>query len=505
MRSDEVKQKLTKLYCQPEDYFEDLCQSLFIARKPHTLLKNVDECLAKAHIEQLTQLGFICNDGCEETGLTLVPVTAAQKIPDICPACDRQTGCGEMCQHCGVVKEKYLKHKKFDDQLASQIQSAESSQKQMDMRYAERSSKKKKLAASKRENAKTGKKKVDLASTVDENGADQRTLDRPAVTVINVGKSNLPIYATTVVVITAIVFGGYLITHEVNRRQISDENSMVVEASGAAQVVENTDVEDQTLVEQQDAFQVEAMRKHERRILSQRLEQLVEDDLPYSAAVLTDNQKNESDRLFGGQELIKHKGVTEDTGKQMLSMRMMVEELDSSVDKVEALLNQSTVQKHLEFHDEAVKSYEEATVLLMGIESADQQVLAELAFADYHMEHDDLAVAANRYQLAKKHADDLVEPNLRDLAFGFIALSEADRGLVKNAELTVEHIELEKTLTSVLQQVDMLIFQKKQPAELGLLVEESKSGSGDQVIDDLMKMTEHNQKLFQSTNEMLNR
>ena len=143
IRSDEVKKKLTKLYSQPEDYFEDLCQSLFIARKPHTLLKNVDEDVAKAHIERLTKLGFICSGGCEETELTLVPVTAAQKISDVCPACDRPTDCGEMCQHCGVVIEKYLTHKKFDDQLASQIKAAESSQKRMDTLYEERSSKKK--------------------------------------------------------------------------------------------------------------------------------------------------------------------------------------------------------------------------------------------------------------------------------------------------------------------------------------------------------------------------
>ena len=78
MTSEEVQQKLAKLYSKPEQHFEKLCQSLFIMQQPFVLLKDIEQEIANKHEKRLTSLGFICSFG--DDGLSLVPTAAPENL-----------------------------------------------------------------------------------------------------------------------------------------------------------------------------------------------------------------------------------------------------------------------------------------------------------------------------------------------------------------------------------------------------------------------------------------
>ena len=137
MTSEEVKQKLAKLYNVPEEHFDGLCRSLLIMHEPYVLLKEIDQATADAHVKRLSKIGFTCSVAEEMGGLSLAPVAEAKAEEIICPACDQKTDNSEICDHCGVIMEKFLKQKNFDEQFQMEMNATANSQEKMREIHAE--------------------------------------------------------------------------------------------------------------------------------------------------------------------------------------------------------------------------------------------------------------------------------------------------------------------------------------------------------------------------------
>ena len=107
MTSDEVKQKLAKLYFLPEENFEGVYASLVLLKQPYIILNKMDQSDADGHVRRLKKLGFECCTGDE--GLSLAPVSKNRAAEIICPACQLPSSGNEICEQCGVILHKYLK------------------------------------------------------------------------------------------------------------------------------------------------------------------------------------------------------------------------------------------------------------------------------------------------------------------------------------------------------------------------------------------------------------
>ena len=173
---EDLTQKLSELYRQPGHHFDDLCQQLFVTKQPFTLLSNLDAHVATANIEALTKIGLVCKGDAEEFGLSLVPIVETEDNPDICPACEKESGGGEVCQHCEICIAKFVAKKKFDENMSNQIRAAESSHRKVEQLEQHREEKRREFDAAKRAKAKAAKNAKNKArsSTPTQGTADAR-------------------------------------------------------------------------------------------------------------------------------------------------------------------------------------------------------------------------------------------------------------------------------------------------------------------------------------------
>ena len=223
MTSAEVKQNLASLYKVSEEHFDELCHSLFELKKPHVLLKKIDQSVAETHIKRLTDLGFECSTA--SVGLTLVPVTESKATDIDCPACDMPSGDGEICQNCGVIIEKYAAQKKFDDQFQAQIKSTSNSNQRMKEIHAERIENEKASAEAKK-NAKREKqdKRKNADGISSDSPANDTGSDGEIPRVVSNEKTSFKVYAAVASFLVALVGGGYILYGIVNSKTLKDED-----------------------------------------------------------------------------------------------------------------------------------------------------------------------------------------------------------------------------------------------------------------------------------------
>ena len=260
---------------------------------------------------------------------------------------------------------------------------------------------------------------------------------------------------------------------------------------------------DPVLKELEDPFARQVKNRQRRKDVSKRLGELLGDDRPFSATALASNQENTTDQLFARQELIMHKGAKEDTVNALAKTQIMMAELDNEVEQVEALLNQAKIYKLLDFDKEATASYDDARAIVSIMGDVNQQALSEAAFASYHIRQGHPVMAKSRFKVAKSLAERVDEPEMKDLTFGLIALSEANSGLMEAAELTAEHIDTDEMLANALKQVSSIAAQGLKSGDP--IFAAMTSGAGDKLFDDLVSMQKNNKKIFQTVSSLADR
>ena len=521
MTSEEVQQKLAKLYSKPEQHFEKLCQSLFIMQQPFVLLKDIEQEIANKHEKRLTSLGFICSFG--DDGLSLVPTAAPENVGTACcPSCEQPCGDEVNCQHCGVFIEKFLKQKAIDEEFQKKLQSASNSHERIQKFQAEQAEKEK--AQTK---ANKTKKQNDTPKTdTDENEAetDEAASDSNDVDDFKAAykeKRNNALYAVLAAATIVVGGGSYFAYDHVTNRYVSDapvqlasveqpSNPPLSEAvkniasvdsvnSNSAVTEEIVEVIEETLFDQWSDL------KRANQTLKNQIHKLVDEDMLASASGLVAGKTDPRLQVYGRQELIKIQGNNEKTDRKMLNAYMLVLALEDAADRVAATLNQSSIYRQFERHDEATKTYDQAARIALGIEDPESRILSETALAEHHVKYGTLEGARSRYQAAKIRTQ-LLSPEQKTAAIEYIAKSEVSHGLTGDAESTASKIADSDVREKTLLTVADIAERNKVSGVPELAVGKDSAvqqGTGDELIDDLIKMNEENKKKIKAAGALL--
>ena len=512
MTSDEVKQKLAQLYNIPEKHFDGLCKSLFIKKEPYVLMKKVDQAEADAHIQRLEKIGLNCRTEKIAGQFTLVPVSEAIEEEVECPACEQPAGRSEVCQHCGVIIQKYLKQKQFDDQFQKGVKSTNYSQERMQQHYKEQSVKKKEIDLAKR--------KVASSESVKEESLPPATAVEEKITVVTQEKSSKKIYACVASVCVGVVGVGVVVYGLVNSGNTDEELLAATSINISTTSVAGLEsLEDQAKLNVDNAanndpvvltsFDSRLQRQAELKAFENQIGTMHEQNRLFSAAALISGKEDLRDRIFGKQVLIRLEGLTTETSKKLQETQILTYQLDNQVDRIDALLGQSEIYTSLELHEEANAAYDEAAnIARETLDDSESRVLAETALAEYHLRQDKQEDARHCYKIAKENAANL--PLLADLnsAFMYVAHSEASHGLAEDAKATnnkITDIELRESSTA---QIQMFADegQARQKPVLAAGHEQKGSGTYDNSeisdISELVEMAEQNRKKFKAANKL---
>ena len=523
MTSEEVRQKLAQLYGKPEQHFEKLCQSLFIMQQPFVLLKDVEQDIADKHEKRLTSLGFTCDFG--DGGLSLVPTAQTEGVAASCPSCEQPCGDEETCQHCGVFMEKFLKQKKIDDKLQKQLQSASNSHERIQKFQAEQAEKQKQQAKAKQQ-AKLEKKKNQASKPEVEDKEPEAVSDADnedtGFKATYKEKRNNAMYAAVAATVIVVGGGGYFAYDKITNRYVSDApdqlasieetpNSPAAESASNNAGVDSvksgaTPTEDTAAVIEETIFDQWSDRQREEETLKNQIHKLVEEGMQASATGLVAGKTDPRDQVYGRQELIKVQGESDKTDRKMLNAYMLVLALEDEADRVSATLNHSSIYRLFNRQDEATKTYDQAAKIAMGIEDPEQRVLSETAIAEHHVKYGNLEGARARYQAAKDRSTELPTPRLKTAAIEYIATSEVAHGLTGDAESTAAQIADSEVREKTLLKVSDIASQNKTSGvpELAAGRDSEKSqGTGDELIDDLIKMNEQNKKKIKAAGSLL--
>ncbi len=522
MSSEEVRQKLAQLYGKPEQHFEKLCQSLFIMQQPFVLLKDIDQEVADKHEKRLVALGFTCDFG--DGGLSLVPTATTTAAAACCPACEQVCGDAETCQHCGVYMQKFLKQKKIDEKLQKQLQSASNSHERIQKFQAEQAEQYKEQARAKQKAKLEKKQKQAEKQAAEESEPDEAvttsTEDDSEFKAKYKEKPSYVMYAALASTLLIVGGGGYFIHDRITNRYVSDAPQQVAAAPTvvnpqvAAQNVNgnsgNTNgaiatAKDEVVVVEATAFEKWSDRSREKQTLKNQINKLVEEGMLSSASGLVAGKTAPRDQVYGRQELLKIEGENKDTDRKMLSSYMLVLSLEDDAERVSATLNQSSIYRTFDRHEEAVKTYDQAARIAADIEDPEQRILAETAIAEHHIEYGNLEGARLRFQAAKDHIEAL-DSDLKNAALQYIATSEVTQGLTGDAEVTAEQIADADIREESLQKITGVADKNKVsgvPELAESIISEEKQGTGDELIDDLMKMNERNKKTIKAAGTLL--
>ena len=210
-------------------------------------------------------------------------------------------------------------------------------------------------------------------------------------------------------------------------------------------------------------------------------------------------------QVYGRQELIKIQGNNEKTDRKMLNAYMLVLALEDAADRVAATLNQSSIYRQFERHDEATKTYDQAARIALGIEDPESRILSETALAEHHVKYGTLEGARSRYQAAKIRTQ-LLSPEQKTAAIEYIAKSEVSHGLTGDAESTASKIADSDVREKTLLTVADIAERNKVSGVPELAVGKDSAvqqGTGDELIDDLIKMNEENKKKIKAAGALL--
>ena len=520
MTSEEVRQKLAQLYGKPEQHFEKLCQSLFIMQQPFVLLKDTEQEIADKHEKRLTSLGFICSFG--DSGLSLVPTAAPENVAATatCPSCEQPCGDEANCQHCGVFIEKFLKQKVIDEELQKKLQSASNSHERIQKFQAEQAEKEKEQTKASKEKAQSDTPKPEIDNNeADEAISDSNNVDDFKATYKE--KRNNTVYAALAAAAIVAGGGGYFAYDHFTNRYVSDapEQLASVEqpsnppqseavknnASVDSVNVNSTATEEIVEVIEETLFDQWSDRKRANRTLKTQIQKLVDEDMLTSASGLVAGKTDPRLQVYGRQELIKIHGNNEQTDRKMLNAYMLVLALEDPADRVAATLNQSSIYRQFDRHDEATKTYDQAARIALTIEDPEQRILSETALAEHHVEYGNLEGARSRYQAAKKQTQ-LLSPERKTAAIEYIATSEVAHGLTGDAESTASQIADSDVREKTLLTITDIVARNKATGTPELAAGRDGAdhqGTGDELIDDLIKMNEENKKKLKAAGALL--
>lgn len=523
MSSQEVRQKLAQLYNKPEQQFEKLCQSLFIMQQPFVLLKDVEQDLADKHAARLTALGFTCDFG--DGGLTLVPTSERAGAAACCPACSQPCGDDDLCSHCGVYMKKYLEQKKLDEKLQKQLQSASNSHERIQKFQAEQAAKQKEEALAKQQAKLEKKQKQKQKSSEPDPEPEETHATADEVSEFKAKykeKRNLALPAAFAATAIVVGGGGYFGHDYITNRYVSDAppvtanlavevNPEVAAAAPVASVTTNAiTVATTDSVEEIEAtlFDEWIDRKREKQALKKQISELMEEKMTSSATGLVAGKTDPRDQIFGRQELIKLQGQGEKTDRRLLNTYMLVLALEDDAERVDATLNQSSIYRLFDRHEEATKTYDQAAKIAASIEDAEHRIISETALAEHHVEQSNLDGARARYQAAKDRTGELPasHPPLKSAALAYISASEVAYGLTADAEKTADQITDQEIRQESLQMVTDIAAQNEVNGVPELAAAnrgEEAGGTGDELIDDLIKMNEQNRKKLKAASSLL--
>jgi len=524
MTATEVKQNLSSLYNVPEKHFDELCHSLFELKKPHVLLKKIDQNVAETHVKRLTDLGFECSTG--DLGLTLVPVTESKAADVDCPACDEPSGGEEICKNCGVIIEKYAAQKKFDEQFQAQMKSTSSSNQRMKEIHAQRKENEQASAAAKKKSKRNKNDKEQPADSVSvDSPANDTTSDVDIARVVSKEKTSYKVHAAVASFLMALFGGSYILYGIVNNDSLEDDvvvadstshsntgAQLSPEAAAAhSRSVNQASVNKATLTnyDKTTVFGQRLNRNRKLKSFKHEIRRLFEKDQLISASGLVYSKDEFSDRLFGQQELIKLEGLQHDSDEKMERMMARLRSLDSKIDRVDALLNQAAIYRTFDLMNGADEIYDQAADVANKVEIPEERVIAETAMAEHQLQFGTQHDARTRYRSAKEKASEIGLPRLQDSAYRFIAKSETDFGLTEDAELTLERIQNNETQKAPLQQANGITSHKKfsQTSENSPQIGAAKNSgkSGDPMLDELVEMTEQNRLKMKAASGLLQR
>jgi len=480
MSSEEVRQKLARLYDKPEQKFEKLCQSLFIMQQPYVLLKDVEQAVADKHAQRLTALGFSCDFG--DGGL--------------------------------------------DEKLQKQLQSASNSHERIQKFQAEQAAKHKEDAKAKQQAKLARRQKQKPIQESEE--PEEAVADTGGETEFKATykeKRNLALPAAFAATAIVVGGGGYLGYDYISNRYVSDAPdamaSIVIEpqpeltsevlaasipANGSAGTVA---ADDAIEVSETTLFDQWSDRKSAEHTLKQQIHELIEENMLASASGLVAGKTDPRDQIYGRQELIKSQGQSEDTDRKLLSTYMLVLALEDDAERVSATLNQSSIYRLFNRHEDATKTYDQAAKIAAAIKDVEQRIVSETAIAEHQVEHGNLDGARARYQAAKDRTEELsAQPKLESAAFAYIATSEVAHGLTADAETTAELITDSETRANSQQSISDIVTQNKAagvPELAASLSSDERDGSedSDELIKDLIKINEQNRKKMKAAANFL--
>jgi len=254
-------------------------------------------------------------------------------------------------------------------------------------------------------------------------------------------------------------------------------------------------------------FEQRKAQTQEFKQLKDKITEMYADKRVFSAAALVTAQENETVRLYGKQELIRLKGPNKKSIERLNDTDVMATHLESEVDRVDALLNQSTIYTQFDLHDDATRVVEQAQFIANQIQVSAHRVVAESEIAAHHVGREDLEPARDNYSEAKSHASELVKLSLADEAFYYISSSEAGAGLLEDAILTTDSIINPFTRLQAHRQNIALTaqFLGLTFPELSVAKQEEIEFSAKDIakIDELIKMQQPKQKVFTLVGNLL--
>ncbi len=506
MTSEEVKQKLAKLYNVPEEHFDGLCRSLLIMHEPYVLLKEIDQATADAHVKRLSKIGFTCSVAEEMGGLSLAPVAEAKAEETICPACDQKTDNSEICDHCGVIMEKFLKQKNFDEQFQMEMNATASSQEKMREIHAENKKRQQKRDLAKKTSSKAGTAKA-------KGEAPPPKFEQPQIRVDSREKTSTLMYAVVASVGLVIVGTGYVAYELWNKKSHSDDfmAKSVAEPSvtsdtalNGSQSLASAQQNAEAVIVEKTVFEKQLQRQRGLKRFGNHLRRLHEEDMLLSAAGLINGKEDSRDRIYGNLEMIKLEGFNLGTAKKLVDTRTAIDELDRDVDRIDALLHQADVYRQFELPEEAADAYDEASrIAFEGTGSVEEKILAEITIAEHQLKHGDPESARERYELAKVQATEHGQSKLADGAFAYIARSQAVQGLLDDASTTNELISNAEIRDKSLVQISTYAAKLEASEDPEQAAAHELVNTGDSDIDELIEMTMKNKKTLEAASGLL--
>lgn len=517
MTSDEVKQKLAKLYNLPEEKFEGLCKSLLVKNEPYVLIKKVAQKEANTHKARLTELGFVCGpaEEMEEVGgLSLAPVAKAKAVDAICPACEQPAGDGEMCEQCGVVMHKFMEQKKSDEKLQSQLKASAYSQERMRASREEKSERDKQIEAGKKRQAIADKSKKDSSAKQSTNETTRAAAANTEITVDADEKTSKKLYAAIASFCLVVVSAGVVAYHLVGEPAKEDPNLLSNgsenSASSATTIVGSANQGSSESLQflefdenfPKTIFDEQLSYKAELGNIKKKIKTLHEEDMKFSIAHLISSKIDPRERIFANQALVKLDEFNESTVETLQTSSNLISGLERESDQVEALLNQSDVYSHFNLDEEAAELFNQANGIASTVESAEYRILADVSIAEHQVKKGSLFDAKKRFQLAKDKASEL-DSALADSAYSYIAAAELNHGFKKEAKLTGDMIsdaairERLNRQTSSIASKNLSLDEPEQAAAL------EEGSTGDALIDDLIEMTKKNQETYKAVGSLV--